>query len=176
MSKKKTKICSKCKKEKPREDFPKNSRRKDGLDYTCKLCRTKAQRKYRQSETGKAARKKAYQKYRNSPNGKKAIRKNNTKYKKTNRLRVNALQSKRRLERMFGGTHLQYNVMLKQQNGGCAICGGINANGTRLAIDHCHKTGKNRGLLCGRCNLALGGFYDDVNILASAIKYLSRGT
>ena len=46
----------------------------------------------------------------------------------------------------------------------------------QLAIDHCHKTGKVRGVLCISCNTALGGFKDDINLLKKAIKYLNMGT
>ena len=63
--------------------------------------------------------------------------------------------------------------MFEKQGGCCAICGGVNVNGRRLAVDHEHETGKVRGLLCDKCNLAIG-LFDDINNLASAIKYLSR--
>lgn len=42
-----------------------------------------------------------------------------------------------------------------------------------MPIDHCHKTGKIRGILCSRCNTALGGFNDDIKLLDKAINYLS---
>jgi hypothetical protein len=43
-----------------------------------------------------------------------------------------------------------------------------------LAVDHCHTTGKIRGLLCSKCNPALGAFNDNIEILNSAIKYLKE--
>ena len=46
----------------------------------------------------------------------------------------------------------------------------------RLAVDHCHETGKVRGLLCFQCNRAIGGFKDDIKLLESAIKYLKEHT
>jgi len=58
----------------------------------------------------------------------------------------------------YGISVEQYEAMLKQQSGCCAICKkapGENARG-RLHVDHCHKTGKIRGLLCVKCNMALG--------------------
>ena len=53
----------------------------------------------------------------------------------------------------------------------CWICGSTD----KLCIDHCHTTGKPRGLLCTLCNTALGYFKDDTNKMAKAIKYLHTG-
>lgn len=64
----------------------------------------------------------------------------------------------------FGITIEDYNAMHDKQNGLCAICKQpetrLNKSGTlhRLAVDHCHKTGKVRGLLCFKCNAAIGFF------------------
>lgn len=63
-----------------------------------------------------------------------------------------------------------YNTLLGNQNGRCAICGDY--KGYKLRMDHCHKTGKLRKLLCDNCNWGLGNFKDDVSILQEAIKYL----
>ncbi len=77
------------------------------------------------------------------------------------------------LKRKYNLTPEQYLTMLKNQNGVCAICGKQEKN-RRLAVDHCHKTGKIRGLLCALCNTAIGKFNDDVNLLTKAIKYLKK--
>jgi hypothetical protein len=66
----------------------------------------------------------------------------------------------------------KYEEMLKIQNGGCAICGRPPKEGKRLAIDHCHKTGAVRGLLCFRCNFGLSFFKDDRDALMKAIDHL----
>lgn len=66
----------------------------------------------------------------------------------------------------------QYDDMLSSQNGGCAICGTIPKK-KRLAVDHDHKTGFIRGLLCTQCNHhVLGGAKENVDILRSAVSYL----
>lgn len=72
-----------------------------------------------------------------------------------------------------------YNKMLESQNGLCKICNQPSKqksnNGKSiksLAVDHCHITGKVRGLLCGDCNSMLGYAKDSINILKSAIEYL----
>ena len=71
--------------------------------------------------------------------------------------------------RKFGLTKNDVKIMKEAQNNKCAICGHILS---RPCIDHDHKTGKVRGLLCRRCNRALGMFYDDVLVLEKAINYL----
>ena len=67
----------------------------------------------------------------------------------------------------------QYNDLLEKQNGVCAICGvEKNKNNSSLCVDHDHKTGKIRGLLCHLCNTAIGKFNDDILLLEKAIKYI----
>ena len=80
------------------------------------------------------------------------------------------------LKRDHGISLSDYEAMLNYQNGVCAICGGVDVNprGLRLSVDHDHKTGKNRGLLCSLCNISLGGFKDDVGILLKAAEYLTK--
>ncbi|MFA6991928.1 MAG: endonuclease VII domain-containing protein [Candidatus Gracilibacteria bacterium] len=77
----------------------------------------------------------------------------------------------------FNITIEQYTDMLKRQKGLCAICGckGNNKNLKLfdLVLDHCHKSGRVRGLLCTTCNLMLGHAKDDKNKLQKAIDYLS---
>lgn len=65
----------------------------------------------------------------------------------------------------------EYNRMLGVQNGLCKICGMIN-DGKSLCVDHCHKTGKIRGLLCANCNSGIGMMKDSPDILRNAIDYL----
>lgn len=74
----------------------------------------------------------------------------------------------------YGITLDQYNAMLEQQGGGCAICGAAtNKNGKALFVDHCHDTGKVRGILCYRCNTGLGSFKDNAVLVAKAVSYLN---
>ncbi|MFE0470450.1 endonuclease domain-containing protein [Streptomyces sp. NPDC058947] len=56
----------------------------------------------------------------------------------------------------YGLTEEEYDLMLAAQDGGCAMCGGACPSGRQLAVDHCHVSGRVRGLLCVRCNQALG--------------------
>lgn len=74
----------------------------------------------------------------------------------------------------------QYQTLLDRQDGKCAICGvseghrSCRGTSCRLAIDHDHRTGAIRGLLCGNCNRGLGRFKDSIAILESALRYLKR--
>ena len=69
-----------------------------------------------------------------------------------------------------------YKVLFDLQDGKCGICktpSGSNNRGDKLAVDHCHETKHIRGLLCHRCNTALGLLKDDEDRLRAAIEYLS---
>lgn len=81
------------------------------------------------------------------------------------------------LKRTYGITLEQYEQMLTDQGGNCAIClkpetGKTQYGVKSLAVDHCHKTGKIRGLLCEKCNRAIGQLHDDVDVLRRAIDYI----
>ena len=76
------------------------------------------------------------------------------------------------IRRRFGVTTEQYDEMLARQNGGCAICGKTNPNGHRLAIDHNHRSGKVRGLLCRNCNSAIGQLLDSPELIRKAADYV----
>jgi hypothetical protein len=76
------------------------------------------------------------------------------------------------LKRKYGLTLEEYDALLEEQAGGCAICGGTNPSGFRLAVDHNHETGEVRGLLCTNCNFVLGYSHDDPALLRKTIRYL----
>jgi len=67
----------------------------------------------------------------------------------------------------------EYSALLTKQGGKCAICGCTESrDGSRFAVDHCHDTGKVRGLLCRPCNSAIGFLNDDYQTALSAARYL----
>lgn len=74
--------------------------------------------------------------------------------------------------RKYGLTPDSYSALLKKQKGVCAICKNTCSTGYRLAVDHCHASGRVRGLLCRTCNIVLGKFQDDVSRFARAAQYL----
>lgn len=75
--------------------------------------------------------------------------------------------------RRFGMTPDDYMRMLDRQNGVCGICGRTNGQ-KKLCVDHCHATGRVRGLLCTKCNKGLGIFDDDVTRIVRAAEYLKE--
>jgi len=80
-----------------------------------------------------------------------------------------------RIKRLYGITEFDYNKMIEKQNGKCAICGSIKigrGKTNKFCIDHNHKTGKVRGLLCHNCNVLLGKLSDNIKLCQNIIKYL----
>jgi hypothetical protein len=84
------------------------------------------------------------------------------------------------LKRLYGITIDDYDAMLIKQSGVCAICGNHetrlaqDGQPSMLAVDHCHETGKVRGLLCHSCNNGIGFLNDDVDRIQAAIDYLNE--
>lgn len=70
----------------------------------------------------------------------------------------------------YGLTIEEYIQLFKNQNGKCAIC----EKEMNLSIDHNHKNGKIRGLLCRNCNFGIGFMEDSTRLLEKAIKYLKK--
>lgn len=88
--------------------------------------------------------------------------------------RHSRIQKNSRLKKFFGITLEDYERMFQEQDGKCAICSKPQGNNKRLAVDHNHKTGKVRGLLCWICNSAIGKFHDDPLLLNKASDYLIK--
>jgi hypothetical protein len=142
------KRCTKCGEVKPLSEFYKNKRQSSGLNPSCKACKGKYYKGYLSSNREKVnARNKAY-------------REANPDWY-TNQM----------LKNSYNLTVSEYTEMLNAQNGVCAVCGGNN-KGKRLAVDHDHKTGAVRGLLCFKCNVALGFINDSPIVAERMITYL----
>jgi len=79
------------------------------------------------------------------------------------------------LKRNYGITLDEHTQMYEEQNGACAICKGEgDGRWKKLCVDHDHKTGKVRQLLCRNCNVVLGQVGDNPNLLEEMIKYLQK--
>lgn len=84
---------------------------------------------------------------------------------------VKAKKRRQRLQSDHGLGPQEYALLLQVQTGLCAICRQPEV-GRRLAVDHCHATGRIRGLLCSRCNTALGLLDDSGDRLRKAADYI----
>lgn len=93
------------------------------------------------------------------------------KWKQDNPEKCKESRRKSNLKKKYGISVEEYDKQFKEQNGRCYLC---NSQGERrrLNVDHCHKTGAVRKLLCDKCNLALGLVDDSVELLENFIRYL----
>lgn len=164
------KQCRKCQQEKPDTDFNKQPRNRDGLQSYCKLCGAESSRKANKRILAE------------NPN---ADRERNKAWRQANPEKVRAYSKKHYLAfpekqklrdrraglKRYGLTLDTYAQMLAAQGGVCLVC--KNPPDTKaLAVDHCHTTKKVRGLLCDRCNRAIGHLEDNPDRAEDLAKYL----
>lgn len=79
---------------------------------------------------------------------------------------------RRKLKHNYKLTPTQYEAMVLDQGGKCRLCPEIDRPDKRLVVDHCHISNRIRGLLCAKCNLALGLLNDDIKVIQSLIDYI----
>ncbi|MDQ1631398.1 MAG: hypothetical protein QOC80_1370 [Frankiaceae bacterium] len=87
-----------------------------------------------------------------------------------NRIKIEGSTRNYHLKRRYGLTEDDVEQLIAQQGGVCAVC----RTGEPEHVDHCHRTGKVRGVLCFNCNGGLGQFKDDIDRLINAIAYLEE--
>ena len=149
------KVCGDCKVEKPASEFNKDKGKLDGLHWCCVVCR----KKYRQQPKVKAA---------------------TSEYNKAQRLKNPEATKKRdreyTLRRYWGMTTDEFEKLMIKHNRKCGICGKKERSSAKkpLVIDHDHKTGAIRGLLCDNCNRGIGLLQDSKKLLQNAIAYLDQ--
>lgn len=146
-----TKSCTRCHEVKTLDAFSPDVRTSTGRMSRCKKCCAEVTRQRTLTPEIKAKRQEA---------SRKSWAKNRAKYIAQQReyYYANSTPEKRRIEHLrkkFDMTVEQYEAMATAQDGRCAICR-KEPKRYRLAVDHCHATGRVRGLLCPRCNVALG--------------------
>ena len=140
------KRCPQCKNTKKLDEFYDSGLSNNGKASHCKICSKILEVKFR------ASKEERHEKYMNR--------------------REQVFAAK--LKRKFGITIEEYNLKLNNQDYKCAICEKTNIeNGKNLAVDHCHKTGKVRDLLCANCNAAVG-FVNENPIVAEKIAIYIR--
>lgn len=149
-----SKTCPSCKEHKPFAQFPKNRRGKHGINVYCLTCAAQKVRDRRATPEGQAAHRAASKRWREA----------NTERNKDNHAKWN-----------YGIEHGTYDTLLAKQDSKCAICRTTEPGSrlNRFPIDHCHTSGKVRGLLCENCNRGLGLFQDNKSLLSNAIAYLT---
>ena len=146
------KQCKKCTTEKEVKFFSRDKRQKDGYFYYCKeCCSIKDKARYNKDAS--------------------KINQEAKDYYEKNRAKVR----NRHLKKLYGISLEHYNEMRKQQLFSCLICSTHeDALPRSLYVDHCHTTGRVRGLLCRDCNFLLGLAKDNKETLDKAIKYLNK--
>lgn len=146
-----TKFCPKCKNNLETSLFNRANRR-DGYQTYCRNCHNTMQR----------------EKYKNNPE-----EKLKRQIRQRKRQSVNPLAKKdAELKRLYNISIDDYLAMFKDQNMVCKVCKSECKTKNSLSVDHDHNTGKVRGLLCNRCNRAIGMFEDNPDLLIKAAKYL----
>lgn len=103
----------------------------------------------------------------------------NRRWASKNKLKKINLARISKVKQQYNLTEEQYALLIKEHDNKCAICGReerIKLKGTlwSLSIDHCHKTGKIRGLLCAQCNVGIAKFDENIIFFQNAIKYLIK--
>ena len=151
------KKCTKCHTAKETSSFSKRINTKSGLSAWCKPCANAYSIAWYKSNPEKQREKKR-------------LWRQNNPDKAKHQYRQDALKN-------YGLSIEDWEVLFKNQNGLCAICEQpqavcLNGELKRLAVDHCHLTGKVRGLLCDNCNKGLGLFKDQPKLLNRASEYL----
>jgi hypothetical protein len=136
------KVCTDCGERKPITEFQKHRRGSQGVQPRCRPC-----------ANAKAAQWRAEHPYYSAQRTSAGYFRGTVRW--------------RRIEQRYGLTEDQFHAMEAAQDGRCAICG----KKRRLVVDHCHASGKVRGLLCSPCNLAVG-FMESAGWLQSAQAYL----
>lgn len=188
------KRCSKCKEEKTLDEFHKAKRCRDGLHCWCIPCKRKYNKTYNKVN---AEHRKEYNKMYNKAYyetnaeherarsrahyqvNREQILENQREYGKeyyeTNREQIR----NSRYQREYGLAPGEYDQMHAAQDGKCAMCREPETTmrlgkTLLLSVDHCHKTGKVRALLCGRCNRLLGSSEESTVLLSEAIAFIRR--
>ena len=180
-----SKVCSSCGQLLSASAFPRSSVTPDGLQSRCRSCNT-AKNRQRASERAnlpitvlekeclRCHRVLATDKFNRHPLGRHGLQ---SRCKECASEVRSETQSSRRssLRLKFGLTLEDYELLLDQQNGRCAICGS-DSPGTFVSfvVDHNHATGVVRGLLCSHCNSGLGYFRDNSEFMRAAIAYLAK--
>jgi len=151
---------------------PEKAKEADRRHYYDNVERSRARSKRWVKENPERA-KETHRKYKTNPENRKKINLVAKEWRGKNKDKVSEYNRKSRIKRL-GVESFDFDGMLATQGGACAIC--RNPEKPKLKgwhVDHCHSTGKIRGILCQHCNIGLGQFRDNVETLNAAIAYLT---
>ena len=170
------KKCSGCKITKPLNEFGSDISRRNGYTYCCKICSRRRGATPTLVECFICG--SVFARRRDTASQMKAEGKGSFCPKCNGQLKPTEEHKQEvQLKSVLGKYKLsvkKFYEMLEKQNGVCKICGLKDARGRRLGVDHCHRTGKIRGLLCIHCNVAIGRFMDNPVFCMSAATYLTE--
>lgn len=162
------KVCAKCKVNKNFIEFYKNRSTTDGFQAYCNPCKNLVDKKPRTDEI-RAKDRERYKRRIATPEGKAKLFAADTRYKQSEHGKSAART--RYLRRAYSIDSTTYMQLLDAQSGRCAICE-KRPDSRRLHVDYHHKSKKIRGLLCGKCNQAIGLLNEDLKLFDAAKKYL----
>lgn len=163
------KCCTNCNKVKDLSMFGKSKNDKDGRTYWCKECAINKAAEYRAKNREKINKKQQARNRIYYSKNKEALK----AYAKAFRLKNPDSVKHYDLKDDFGISLSDYRAMLDAQKHCCAICRRHESCfKKKLSVDHDHKTGAIRGLLCSGCNFGLGQFKDNFDVALNAAKYL----
>jgi hypothetical protein len=184
-----TQICTKCNIEHSITEFRKDQHNPTGYHVHCRTCFNLSQKEYR-AKNRTVVNTYANNYYKENAERIKAMRKLKRQGKDTSELHskktfdetsyYNRGGWKKRRETSWkqrgivGMTYALYEQMLINQNNTCAICDVKHTDIKKLHVDHCHKTGEVRGLLCNNCNNGMGKLGDSIERLELVINYLKQ--
>ena len=108
-------------------------------------------------------------------NNKESVLAVNERWRQQNKEKDKLDKLKSLLKRKYNLSYQEYLSIVARQHNVCAICHQPpDTKHKRLYVDHCHKTGNIRGLLCHGCNVGIGGLKDDPALLIKASEYVTR--
>lgn len=177
----KVKLCGRCKETLPIECFyisPKNER----IDWACRECTSVYRRDYYEQHQdeikirrGPMNREYARRRRQTDPEYRqRSIAAVRAFWNKLSPAERAALNKRKKLLKRYGLSVEQWDALNAAQNGACAICERVPAQARNFHVDHCHKTGRVRGLLCAQCNVALGWFEHVAGRLDRVHEYLAK--
>lgn len=179
-----TMLCRVCRDRKPISEFYKGHMYKDGYNTACKSCILKYDRERearhlgpRTTGTKKCCHCKEERpvsdftkRLRNRDGLRSRCKYCDRASEKAYRLENPNSSRLAKVRQVYGLNADEYIQLLTEHDNKCRIC----KSDKRLGVDHCHKTGKVRGILCTRCNTGLGMFGDNINSLINSIEYLKE--